>query len=171
MHSSAPATLPTATYRERLSPSLWVLVSAAVCGPMVALVLAPLDTVIGLVAGIVVGALVVAGLLALSPVVEVSDGWLRVGRARIEVRYLGAVETFLGEDARQARGPGLSPSSWHLLRGGIDGVARVEVVDPDDPVSHWVFSTRTPARVAAVIELARRDGAASAATDVAPPEA
>ncbi|QLD12994.1 DUF3093 domain-containing protein [Microbacterium oleivorans] len=169
MHSSAPATLPSATYRERLSPSLWVLVSAAVCGPMVALVLAPLDTVIGLVAGIVVGALVVAGLLALSPVVEVSDGWLRVGRARVEVRYLGAVEIFVGDDARQARGPGLSPSSWHLLRGGIDGVARVELVDPDDPVSHWVFSTRTPARVAAVIEQARSDGGAATRVSPRPP--
>lgn len=155
MHSSAPATLPDAGYRERLSPSLWVLVSAAVCGPMVALVLAPLDSVVGLVAGIVVGAAVVAALILLSPVVTVTDGWLRVGRARIELAYLGEVETLTGDDARHARGPGLSPSSWHLLRGGIDGVVRVEVRDADDPVSHWVFSSRTPERVAAVIRSAR----------------
>ncbi|GLJ78902.1 hypothetical protein GCM10017586_05840 [Microbacterium imperiale] len=147
--------MPDAGYRERLSPSLWVLVSAAVCGPMVALVLAPLDSVVGLVAGIVVGAAVVAALILLSPVVTVTNGWLRVGRARIELAYLGDVETLIGDDARHARGPGLSPSSWHLLRGGIDGVVRVEVRDADDPVSHWVFSSRTPERVAAVIRSAR----------------
>lgn len=155
MHSSAPTTPHAASYRERLSPSLWVLVSAAVCGPMVALVLAPLDSVIGLVAGIAVGALVVAGLIALSPVVEVAEGRLRVGRASIELGYLGDIETFTGDAARQARGPGLSSSSWHLLRGGIDGVVRIAVEDDDDPVGHWVFSSRTPARVAAVIDAAR----------------
>ncbi|MFS0714700.1 DUF3093 domain-containing protein [Microbacterium sp. 2P01SA-2] len=159
MHSSAPATPPAASYRERLSPSLWVLVSAAVCGPMVALVLAPLDSVVGLLAGITVGALVVAGLIALSPVIEVSDGRLRVGRASIELEYLGDIETLTGDDARQARGPGLSPASWHMLRGGIDGVVRVAIEDQDDPVTHWVFSSRTPIRVAAVI------GSARAATD------
>jgi hypothetical protein len=31
-------------YRERLSPSLWTLVAAAVCAPMVALALSPVDT-------------------------------------------------------------------------------------------------------------------------------
>ncbi|MDQ1216490.1 DUF3093 domain-containing protein [Microbacterium arborescens] len=162
MHSSAPATPPATSYRERLSPSLWLLVSAAVCGPMVALVLAPLDSIVGLVAGIVVGALIVAGLIALSPVIEVAGGRLRVGRSSIELEYLGRIEALTGDDARQARGPGLSPSSWHLLRGGIDGVVRVAIDDDDDPVAHWVFSSRTPARVVAVIESARADAASRA---------
>lgn len=159
MHSSAPATSPATSYRERLSPSLWALVSAAVCGPMVAVVLAPLDSVVGLIAGIAVGALVVAGLIALSPVIEVTGERLRVGRASIELTYLGEIETFTGDAARQARGPGLSSSSWHLLRGGIDGVVRIAIEDDDDPVTHWVFSSRTPARVAAVIESARATAA------------
>ncbi|MGR6741824.1 DUF3093 domain-containing protein [Microbacterium sp. F1-18] len=167
MHSSAPATPPTARYRERLSPSLWALVSAAVCGPMVALVLAPLDSVVGLLSGIAVGALVVAGLIAMSPVIEISDGRLRVGRANIELGYLGEIETLTGDDARQARGPGLSPASWHLLRGGIDGVVRVAVEDEDDPVTHWVFSSRTPVRVAAVIRSARA-AAGSPAPEASP---
>ncbi|SDQ15834.1 DUF3093 domain-containing protein [Microbacterium sp. cf332] len=155
MHSSAPTTPSATSYRERLSPSLWVLVSAAVCGPMVALVLAPLDSVIGLIAGIAVSALVVAALIALSPVVEIADGRLRVGRANIEISYLGAVETLSGEAARHARGPGLASTAWHMLRGGVDGIVRVEIDDDDDPISHWVFSSRTPTRVAAVLEQAR----------------
>jgi hypothetical protein len=35
-------------YRERLSPSLWVIVSAAVAAPMAALVVAPIDTTLAL---------------------------------------------------------------------------------------------------------------------------
>ena len=42
-------------YRERLSPSLWVIVSAAVAAPMAALVFAPIDTTLALVAGALVG--------------------------------------------------------------------------------------------------------------------
>ena len=41
--------------------------------------------------------------------------------------------------------------AWHRLRGGIDGVVRVTVTDPDDPVTEWVFSSRTPDRVVAMI--------------------
>ncbi len=151
MHRTIDAARHRTAYRERLSPSLWVLVSAAVCGPMAAFVFAPVDTVLGLVMGVVVGIGVVAALVAASPVVEVSETHLRVGRARIEREHLGSVEALEGEQARLARGPGLGPSSWHMLRGGIDGVVRVEITDADDPVAHWVFSSRTPGRIAAIL--------------------
>lgn len=159
MHTTS-ANTRAAAYRERLSPSLWALVSAAMCAPMVALVLTPFDATVALVAGAAVGVAVVAALVALSPVVEVGDGMLLVGRARIELRYLGTPETLTGDDARHARGPGLGRHSWHLLRGGIDGVVRVPIRDADDPVTMWVFSSRTPERVAAAIRRAQAGSAA-----------
>jgi hypothetical protein len=139
------------SYRERLSPSLWALVAAAVCGPMAALVLTPVDRTIALVAGAVVGIGVVVALIALSPVVEVRDGVLRAGPAHIDVDLLGEPAAAAGEDARQARGARVDRRSWMLLRGGIDGVVTVPVVDPDDPTPSWVVSTRTPDRLAAAI--------------------
>ena len=54
-------------------------------------------------------------------------------------------------EARRVRGPGLDPRDWHVIRGGIDGVVRVTVEDPDDPTPSWVLSTRTPDRLAAAI--------------------
>ena len=143
-------------YRERLSPSLWTLLSAALAGPMVALVFVPLDATVALVAGLVVAAVLMASLILLSPVVEVRGGELRVGRAHIPLDQLGAPTALVGDEARLARGPALERSAWHLLRGGIDGVVRVPVVDERDPVTEWVFSTRTPERIVAVIERARR---------------
>ncbi|WP_375384313.1 DUF3093 domain-containing protein [uncultured Microbacterium sp.] len=138
-------------FRERLSPSLWALVSAALCGPMVALVFTPIDTTLALIFGAIAGIGVVVLMVAASPTVEVSDGWLRAGRARIELSFLGETQTFVGDDARNARGPGLHPRAWHLFRGGIDGVVVVAVDDPDDPVPFWALSTRTPDRLAAAI--------------------
>jgi hypothetical protein len=138
-------------YRERLTPSLWGIVSAAVVAPMAALVFLPLDQTIALAAGILVAVLVVWLMIAVAPTIEVRGGELRAGRAHIPVRLLGAPEYFTGPDARQARGPGLDPRAWHLIRGGLDGIVRVPVRDPDDPTPVWVLSTRTPDRLAAAI--------------------
>ncbi|WP_345802589.1 DUF3093 domain-containing protein [Microbacterium sp. AZCO] len=142
-------------FRERLSPSLWVLVSAAVVAPMAALVFAPIDTTAALVAGIVVGVAFVWLLIAGSPVVEVRDGMLRAGRARIPVELLGDPVELRAEEARNARGPGLDPRAWHVIRGGIDGVVVMSVEDADDPTPVWVVSSRTPDRLAAAIRRAQ----------------
>ncbi len=141
-------------YRERLTPSLWIFVAAAVVAPMAALVFVPLNSAVALVAGALVAVLVIALLIAASPVIEVRDGWLRAGRARIDARFLGAPQEFRGEEARARRGPALDPRSWHLIRGGIDGLVTVPLHDPDDPVTSWVVSTRTPDRLAAVVNRA-----------------
>ncbi len=149
-----PARRPV-LYRERLSPSLWLLVAAALCAPMVALVFTPVNPTVGLGVGAAVAGAVVFLLIAASPVVEVENGMLRAGRARIEVHHLGTPRGHLGEDARRKRGAELDPRSWHLIRGGIDPVVVVPVDDPDDPVPSWVISTRTPDRLIAAIERAR----------------
>lgn len=146
-------TLPT--YRERLAPSLWTLVAAAVVAPMAALVLTPFDGTLALVAGVAVGVLLLVLLVTLSPVVEVTGSTLRAGRARIDVRWLGAPTALTDEDAKTARGPALDARSWMLIRGGIDGLVVVPVTDPDDPASAWTISSRTPDRLAAAIDAAR----------------
>ncbi len=89
------------------------------------------------------------------PSIDVRDGVLRAGRAHIETHFTGEVTVLTGEDARHARGPGLHPRSWHLIRGGIDGLVVVEITDPDDPAPSWVLSTRTPDRLAAALRAAQ----------------
>lgn len=148
--TSAPA-----LYRERLSPSLWALLSATVVAPMVTLVFVPLDATWALVIGVAAGAALVASLVYFSPIVEVRGGVLRVGRAHIPVRMLGEPNPAVGAEARELRGPSLPRTAWHLFRGGIDGVVSVPVTDDRDLVSEWVFSTRTPDRLAAAIKRAR----------------
>lgn len=142
---------PPLGYAERLTPSLWVLGAAVVVAPMATLVFVPIDATVGLVAGVVVMCLVIGALIALSPRIVVSGSELRVGPAHIDAGYLGAPLALSGADARAARGPSLRATAWHRFRPGIDGVVIVPLRDPDDPVTEWVFSSRTPDRVAAAI--------------------
>ncbi|ALX67000.1 DUF3093 domain-containing protein [Microbacterium sp. XT11] len=153
MQNTAADTRPL--YRERLSPSLWLLVTVALAGPMVALVFVPVGSTIALLIGGAVSALLVACAIVATPVVSVEGGELRAGRAHIDVRHLGEPLPLVGESAREARGPGLPARGWHLIRGGIDGVVVVPDIDPDDPVTHWTISSRTPDRLAAAITAAR----------------
>jgi hypothetical protein len=144
-----------ADYRERLGPSLWVIVSAAVVAPMAALVFTPIDTTVALTVGAGVGVIAIALLVWASPVVRVADGRVFAGRAWIDARYLGEPVALTDEDARFARGPGLDATAWHVIRGGIDGVVVVPVIDQDDPTRAWVVSSRTPDRLAAAIRRAQ----------------
>ncbi|WP_308490907.1 DUF3093 domain-containing protein [Microbacterium terrisoli] len=157
MQKTSRGTTPATarTYHERLTPSLWTIGAAAVVAPMVALVLAPFDRALGLPIGIAVAVGLVALLIATSPQVEVAGGELRAGRAHIPVGLLGSAEIMVGEQARQGRGPGLRRDAWHLIRGGVDGLVRITVTDPDDPTPEWVISSRTPDRLAAAIRRAQ----------------
>lgn len=142
-------------YRERLAPSLWLLVSAAVVGPMAALTLIPVNGNIALAGGVAVSVLVVSIAILASPVIEVRGEMLHAGNARIHTSFVGEARALVAEDAREARGAKLNARAWHLFRGGIDGVVTVEITDPDDPTPLWVMSSRTPDRLAFAINKTR----------------
>ncbi|MFC4139352.1 MULTISPECIES: DUF3093 domain-containing protein [unclassified Microbacterium] len=152
---NTPATRPH--YRERLTPSLWMLITIALAGPMVALVFVPVGATLALALGAVVSLLLVAAGILLSPVIEVDGTVLRAGRAHIDARWLGDAVHRTGEEAKRARGPELPHDGWHLVRGGIDGVVIVTLTDPDDPHGTWTISSRTPDRLAAAIRAARQE--------------
>ncbi|MBS1673711.1 MAG: DUF3093 domain-containing protein [Actinobacteria bacterium] len=142
-------------YRERLAPSLWLFLAAALGGPMITLVFVPVGSGIALVIGIVATVAIIALMILGSPRVRVEQRVLRAGRAWIDASWLGTPQTHTGDDARQARGPGLPARGWHLIRGGIDGVVVVPNTDPADPAPSWTISSRTPDRLAAAIDAAR----------------
>lgn len=144
-----------ALYRERLSPSLWLIMSVALAGPMVTLIFVPVGSTVALTIGAAVSAVLVALIILLAPVIRVDGGELHAGRAHIDTAHLGDPVVLTGADAAQKRGPGLSARGWHLIRGGIDGILVVPNIDPADPVAEWTISSRTPDRLAAAIRAAR----------------
>ena len=145
----------TSAYRERLTPSLKFIVGAAIIAPMVSLVFVRFNQAAALVFGVLAAAILIWILLGTAPRVRVENGELIAGRAHIAVAHLGDPQILAGEDAAKARGVGLDPRGWYLIRGGIDGIVLVENIDPADPVTTWTVSSRTPDRLAAAIRRAQ----------------
>ena len=135
-------------YRERLSPSFWVLASTALVVPASVIVFAPLPAVPGLLVGLVVGLVLYAGVLALliglAPVIEVAGATVRVGRASIPKALVGECEAFTGEEATAQRGRLLDARAFLCIRGWVKPVVKMEIADPQDPTPYWLVSTRRP---------------------------
>lgn len=131
-------------FRERLIPGPGTVIAVLLLFPAIWVVLLPLSPTLGLV-GAIVATVAVEGLLfVLAPRVEVSDGVLAVGPARIPVSLTGDTAHYRKTDAMQARGPGLDARAFTLFRGWVDPVVRIDLTDPQDPTPYWLVSTRRP---------------------------
>ena len=82
---------------------------------------------------------------------ENGEGELLVADARLPVRFVGEVDVLTGTEKRIALGRELDPEAYVLHRGWIPTALRVHLTDPDDPTPYWVFSTRSPERLATLL--------------------
>lgn len=143
------------SYRERLLPPWWLLLLLLLIVPAVLLVFLPVDAQLGVALAIGMYVAVVALLWLGAPVVEVREGMLRAGRARIEVAHLGTAVPKSGDAARAEMRSDWDPDAHHVISPWTRSLVTAEVVDPQDPTPAWVVSSRRPERLAAAIEAAR----------------
>lgn len=143
-------------YREKLWASPALFVATALVIPASLLVFLPISMTAGIVTAAVLYAGCVAMLVLASPVVQVKGGELQAGRARIPTELLGEATAFSGTEASQERGPRLDVRAWLLIRGWVDPVVRIPIVDATDPAPYWLVSSRHPQKLAAAINGSRR---------------
>jgi hypothetical protein len=145
-------------YREKLYPSVWIFLATALVIPASLLVFLPISELPGAVVAAGLYGAIVALLLVTTPTVEVGDGLLRAGRARLPLSVASGARAVRGPDAVQERGVGLHADAWLLIRGWIPDVVRVDLADPDDPTPYWIVSSRRPDELAAAITAERDAG-------------
>lgn len=152
--SPAPYSTPddaTVLFSEKLWPSFWIwLVAAGLSGAGI-LVFAPISISAGITAAVVLFVILVALLVLSTPSIQVTAGTLRVGRATIERRFVGGVESFRGAEATAERGTRLNGLAFLCIRGWIDPVVRMEITDPSDRTPYWLASTRHPDQLVAAL--------------------
>ncbi|RFA12754.1 hypothetical protein B7R21_10525 [Subtercola boreus] len=142
------------TYRERLSPSGRIYLYLILLIPASILVFAPINMLAGIICAIVLYGGSVLVLFVLSPVISVERGMLVAGKARIPLSLVGEPEAMTGAAATMARGQRLDARAWLCIRGWIQPVVKVSILDPEDPVPYWLISTRNPKELVAALEKA-----------------
>jgi len=137
-------TATTLTFHERLLPGPGGWLGTVGLGAIAAIALWPVSSTAAIVTGALVCVGSVVALAVTSPVVEVSDGVLRAGSARIPVSLLGPAEALDVASMRHELGPGLDARAYVCLRAWARTGVRVTLDDPADPTPYWLVSTRRP---------------------------
>ncbi len=142
-------------YREKLWPAPWLFLSTALVIPASLLVFLPININVGIGAAVVLylGCLVL--LLLSATKIEVTSTELVAGKAHLPLGIIGTIDGFRGAEASLERGQRLDARAFLVIRGWIDPVVRVELIDPNDPVPYWLVSTRNPQGVSEAIDQAR----------------
>jgi hypothetical protein len=83
--------------------------------------------------------------------VQVADGELRAGEARLPLRHVGQVDVVPRAGKQVALGPELDPAAHLVHRAWVGPVVRIEVTDPDDDTPYWIVSTRDPDALVAAL--------------------
>jgi hypothetical protein len=143
-------------YRERLMPTVWMYIFIALVLPATLLVFMPISPPVGVVVGILLYLGAIGSLIYTAPVIAISGGELRAGRAHIPVSLLGEPAGFTDEEATLERGRRLDARAYLCIRGWVKPVVRIPVTDPADPAPYWLVSTRTPEKLIAAIERSQR---------------
>ena len=144
-------TQPEKTYRERLWPAPWLFLATALVIPASFLVFLPISVPAGIATAIGLYAGCIVLLFIASPVIEVTDGELHAGRARLPLEFVASAEAYEGTEATMQRGQRLDARAWLLIRGWVSPVAKVILDDPSDPTPYWLVSTRRPAELVAAL--------------------
>jgi hypothetical protein len=137
---------------------VWFFLATALVIPASLLVFFPISAGVGIAVAAVLYAGCVAVLLVNSAVLLVTTEAFHAGRARLPIRFVGAVTGYREPDATVQRGAQLDARAWPLIRGWVSPVVRVTVTDHDDPTPYWLVSTRHPEKLVDALEAARQRG-------------
>lgn len=74
--------------------------------------------------------------------IEAAGNQLKVGKACIELKYLGEIEVLDEHAMKFLRGPGINPSAYLAIRFWIKGGLKIHINDERDPTPYWLISTK-----------------------------
>lgn len=137
-------------YRERLRPSsVFVILWGSLILMVSVAYAAAVDVRWGLLIALVSVVLSVFASVLTGPVVEVidpedsGDRMLHVGAASISLRHVDQVSSLSSKDLEIAHKGLYDFTAFRMVRGS-GAIVELHIVDPEDPHSRWLISTRDP---------------------------
>jgi hypothetical protein len=143
-------------FQERLWPSLGMWTVAFIMTSSLGIAYSQaFGKELGFIVTISTTLAIAIGFIVNSPLIQVDELNLRVGRARLPLEYVGKIQILDDVQSSRARSTDANSNAHFQLRGGITGSVLVEVTDPQDPHPYWQVSTRKPDALAAALANAK----------------
>jgi len=74
--------------------------------------------------------------------IEVKDGVVTVGVARLPLEFISGVKELSSREMQQMRGPAVNPSAYPAIRFWVSTGVQITISDPQDPTPYWLVSCK-----------------------------
>lgn len=135
-------------FRERLWPSVWLIIAGSLLIPAMLLVFAPISMTLAIPISAGSYLLFLAFLFATSPVIIVTESSLQAGRARVARHFIETVEVAGRASTKKLLSTGADARAYLLIRSWIPESVRVVINDADDSTPYWLISSRRARQLA-----------------------
>lgn len=136
-------------YSEVVRPPVWLLAFILFLTESLALSLwAAFDNRVGVIAAIVGALIGWRAIAAMAMKIEVTTNELRVARAHIERKYLGAMTELDPKEMALTRGRDADPAAFLAIRFWQPRGIKIAVQDSRDATPYWLITTKKPAQLA-----------------------
>lgn len=138
-------------YKERVLPSLSFYAATLFVPLALFFIILPFSESVPAIVALssVLSIFVISWLTA--PLITLDTNNLRIGKTRIDKKFLGTATAVYKQDAFKERGSRLDIRAFTKFQVGIQQLVRVEINDEDDPTPYWLIATRNPEVLAAQI--------------------
>jgi hypothetical protein len=140
-------------YSEVLSPPIWLVAFVFFLLASVAFaVWAALGNRPGLATLILLTLALIVIRKKVAMKVRIRGGELRIGRAHIDLTYIGEVSVLSIEEMRLTRGRDADPTAFLALRFWQPRGVKVEITDDRDPTPYWLISSKKSTELARLLK-------------------
>ncbi len=141
--SVSPVAEPEMRYQEKVRPPVWLLAFIYFLFLSLAIsVWAALGDLSGGICLIMLTVLLMIIARSVTMTINITDKELIIGRAHIELKYLGDVEELSAQQMRLTRGRDADPAAFLAIRFWQDKGVKIQINDDRDPTPYWLVSTR-----------------------------
>jgi hypothetical protein len=139
-------------FKEVLRPPIWVL--AFIYFLFLSLVIAiwaAFDNTVTLIAFVASTIAIIYIAFAMRSTITLDGDELRIDRAHIDIKYLGAITILDAPAMRLLRTRDADPAAYLAIRFWIPTGLKIAVVDPRDPTPYWLITSKRGEEIAALL--------------------
>jgi hypothetical protein len=139
-------------FKEVLRPPIWVL--AFIYFLFLSLVIAiwaAFDNTVTLIAFVASTIAIIYIAFAMRSTITLDGDELRIDRAHIDLKYLGAITILDAPAMRLLRTRDADPAAYLAIRFWIPTGLKIAVVDPRDPTPYWLITSKRGEEIAALL--------------------